>query len=62
MVVFRIFTVCGGFTRSMVIFRKLSSQCIYAILYMFFAIYVLKKVHKQYEYAQIIMKFEYVIL
>ena len=27
MVIFWVFTVCGGFTRSMVIFQKLFSQC-----------------------------------
>ena len=28
MVIFWVFTICGGFTRSMVIFQKLFSQCI----------------------------------
>ena len=27
MVIFWVFTVCGGFTRSIVIFQKLFSQC-----------------------------------
>ena len=27
MLIFWVFTVCGGFTRSMVIFQKLFSQC-----------------------------------
>ena len=32
MVIFWVFTVCGGFTRSMVIFRKLFSQCMHTDL------------------------------
>ena len=33
MVIFWVFTVCGGFTRSMVIFQKLFSQCMYTEIF-----------------------------